>query len=90
METHAALLATTTFPESSRSKAAREHKRPDERVRYDQGDCDEQAKNSQKCLESVGYDRNRAGSVCKPHYEAYRECRKAVTDLKRKAANTTW
>lgn len=69
---------------SARSDAARALKRPDERVKYDAGDCDELGKASQRCLERVGFDRAVAAIQCKQHYEAYRDCRRAVTAAKRK------
>ena len=88
--------AAITLPEqthsaetrSSRSEAARALRRPDERVKYDAGDCDDLAKASQRCLQATGYDRAKAAKECEPHYEAYRNCRRAVTAAKRKDVKT--
>jgi len=71
---------------SSRSEAARAHRRPDERVRFDAGNCDEFAKASQECIAKVGYDRTAAATLCARQYEDYRECKRLLTEDKRKSA----
>ena len=67
--------------------------RPDEGVKFDAGSCEALGKASMKCLEEIGYDRNLAQTVCKPQYDAYRECRKQQQEAKKaanKAAQGKW
>ena len=58
-------------------------RREEDKVKFDSGSCDALSKASLKCLEELGYDRQAASTVCKPHYDAYRECRKQQNEAKR-------
>ena len=44
--------------------------------------CAELGRASLRCIEEHGY--NRAAPECKKHYDAYRECKKAMTEERRK------
>ena len=55
----------------------------EDKVKFDAGSCEELSKASLKCLEDIGYDRQAAQTVCKPQYDAYKECRKKENEAKR-------
>ena len=51
-------------------------------AKYQGGDCNELGRASIRCIEEHGY--NRLAPECKPHFEAYKECKKKVTEERRK------
>ena len=53
-------------------------------VKFDAGSCEALQQASLKCLESIGYDKTAAQTVCKVHYDAYRDCRKAQNEEKKR------
>jgi len=48
------------------------------------GDCFEMGRQSLRCIEQHGY--NRSAPECKPHFDAYKECKKQMADEKREAS----
>lgn len=61
----------------------------EDKVKFDAGNCEALSKASIKCLEDIGYDRTLAQTVCKPQYDAYRECRKQENEMKRKMRSSS-
>ena len=67
---------------ASRSEAARNVTRPLESAsKQAKSGCDELGKASIKCIEDHDYVRNHP--ECQRHYDAYKQCRKEETQLKR-------
>jgi hypothetical protein len=54
----------------------------EDKSKMDQGNCEVLGRASIKCIEDHGY--NRKEPACQVHYDAYRECRKRETELKRR------
>ena len=54
-------------------------------VKYEPGMCEEAGKASLKCIEENNFDRAAAAVACAPFYQAYKECKTKMTELRREA-----
>jgi hypothetical protein len=68
----------TSYPLAQAARAVT--RLSEDKVKYKPGDCEALGKESLKCIEDHGYIRDPS---CKPFFEAYTECKKAVTAARR-------
>ena len=83
------MVDTAASSSTDRGGANKVVRTDEDKVKFDAGGCQAFSRASLKCVEDLGYDKNAARTICKPHYDAYRECRQNELDAK-KAANAEY